>query len=158
MELSAFAAGIDGFGKIGEQLLVEGAAGEGPIEDPGVDAGEVCAEPGGEHLACEFGGGDAEVRAPDGEDGFEAGGGELGDAVGADVGQKKVAEGDAADALSDGAGEDLGHARLVVGVGAGEGEADLPEGQPGGGGLLVEQLLAEAVDGDAAVFLVDGGE
>jgi hypothetical protein len=75
MELSAFAAGIDGFGKIGEQLGIEGTAGKGPIEDAGVDAGEVCAEPGGEHLLSEFCGGDAEVRAPNGEDGFEAGGG-----------------------------------------------------------------------------------
>jgi hypothetical protein len=106
----------------------------------------------------EFRGGDAEVRAPDGEDGFEAGPCESGDAVGADVLEEEVAEGDAVDALGDGAGEDVGHARLVVGVGAGEGQIDLPEGQPGGGGLLVEQLLAEAVDGDAAELLVDGGE
>jgi hypothetical protein len=158
VELAAFAAGVDGFGKIGEQLGIEGAAGEGLIEDAGVDAGEVRAEPGGEHLAGEFGGGDAEIRAPDGEDGFEAGAGELGDAVGADVLEEEVAEGDAVDALGDGAGEDLGHAGFVVGVGAGEGEVDPPEGQPGGGGLLVEELLAEAVDCDAAVFLVDGGE
>ena len=80
------------------------------------------------------------------------------DAVGADVFEEEIAEGDAVEAFGDGAGADLGHAGLVVGVGAGEGQVDLPEGQAGGGGLLVEQLLAEAVDGDAAELLVEGGE
>jgi hypothetical protein len=158
VELAALAAGIDGCGQVGEQRGIEGATGEGCVEHARVDAGEVGAQAGGEHLLREFGGGDAEVRRPDGEDGFEAGVGELRDAVGANVLEEEVAEGDAVDALGDGAGEDLGHARLVVRVRAREGKVDLPERQAGGGGLLVKQLLAEAVDGDAAVLLVDGGE
>ena len=125
VELAALAAGVDGWGKVGEELGVEGAAGEGGVEDTGVDAGEMGAEAGGKHLLGELGGGDAEVGGPDGEDGFEAGAGEFGDAVGADVLEEEVAEGDAADALGDGAGADLGHARFVFGVGAGEGKVDL---------------------------------
>jgi hypothetical protein len=60
--------------------------------------------------------------------------------------------------FGDGAVADLGHARLVVGVRAGEGQVDLPDGQADGGGLPVEEFLAKAVDGDAAEFFVDGGE
>ena len=123
-----------------------------------VDAGEMRAEAGGDHLVGEFGGGEAEVRAPDGEDGFETGSGELGDAVGADVLEEEVAEGDAVEAFGDGARADLGHARLVVSVGAREGKIDLPERQADGGGLQIEEFFAKAVDGDAAELLVEGGE
>ena len=53
---------------------------------------------------------------------------------------------------------DCCHAGFEVGVGTGEGEIDLPDGEAGGSGLLVEEGFAVAVDGDAAKVLVDGGE
>ena len=158
VELSAFAAGVDRGGQIGEEFGVEGAAGEGGIEVARVNTGEMRAEACGDHLASEFGGGDAERRAPDGEDGFEAGSGEFLDAVSADVLEEEVAEGDSVEAFGGSAGADLGHPRLVVGVGAGEGKIDLPERQADGSGLPVEKFFAEAVDGDAAELLVEGGE
>ena len=135
VELAALAAGIDRGREIGEELGVEGAAGEGGVKVAGVNAGEMRAEAGGEHLARELGGRDAERGAPDGEDGLEAGAGQAGDAVGADVLEEEVAEGDAVEAFGGGAGADGGHAGLVIGVGAGEGEVDLPEGEADGFGL-----------------------
>jgi hypothetical protein len=73
VELAALAAGVDCGWEVGEELGVEGAAGEGGIEVARVNAGEMRAEAGGDHLLGEVGSGDAEVRAPDGEDGFEPG-------------------------------------------------------------------------------------
>jgi hypothetical protein len=158
VELAAFATGIDSGGKVGKELGIKGAAGEGRAEVARVNAGEMRAEACGDHLAGEFGGGDAEVRRPDGEDGFEAGAGEFVDAVGADVFKEEVSEGDAVEAFGDGSGADGSHARFVVGVRAGEGEIDFPERESDGSGLLVEELLAVAVDSDATKFLIDGGE
>ena len=95
-------------GQVGEEVGIEGAAGEGGIEVARVNAGEMRAEAGGDHLLRpEFGGGDAEGRAPDGEDGFEAGSGELFDAVGADVFEEEVAKSDSVEAFGGGAGADV---------------------------------------------------
>src|SRR6266702_305540 len=151
VELAALATGIDFGRQAAEERRVEGAAGERRAEGARVDTGEMRAQAGDDHLSPEIG-------APDREDGFEAGSFEQADAVGANVLEEEVSEGDAVEAFGDGAGADGGHARLEVGVGAGEGKIDLPERQSGGFGLLVEQLLAVAVDGHAAEFLVDGGE
>jgi hypothetical protein len=158
VELTALAAGIDPGGQVGEQRGVEAAAGKGRAEHAWVNAGEMRAQAGGEHLAGKFRSGDSQARAPDGEDGFEARACEFGDAVGADVLKEEVAEGDAVQPLRGGAGADSGHARVVVGVRAGKGKIDLPERQANGVGLPVEQLFAEAVDGDAAELFVDGSE
>jgi hypothetical protein len=158
VELAALAAGIDASGQVREELGIEGTASEGRAEVARVNAGEMRAEASGDHLASEFGGGDAERGAPDGEDGLESGAGEFVDAVGADIFEEEVSEGYAVEAFSDGSGADLSHARFVVSVRAGEREIYLPEGQSDGGGLLVKQLFAVAVDGDAAKFFVDGGE
>src|SRR6266702_56303 len=158
VELAALATGIDFGRQVAEERRVEGAAGERRAEGARVDTGEMRAQAGCDHLAGEFGGGDAEIRTPDREDGFEAGSFEQADAVGANVLEEEVSEGDAVEAFGDSTGANGGHARLEVGVGAGEGQVDLPEGQTRGFGLPVEQLLAVAVDGDAAEFLVDRGE
>ncbi len=142
VELAALAAGVDAGGQVGEELGVEGAASEGWAEVARINAGKTRADACGEHLAGEFSGGDAEVRRPDGEDGLESGAGEFVDAVGANVFEEEVSEGDAVEAFGDGSGADGSHARFVVGVRAGEGKVNLPERQSDGGGLLVEQLLA----------------
>jgi hypothetical protein len=62
------------------------------------------------------------------------------------------------DAFCDCSLNQRGHARLVVGVRAGPGQVYLPDRETGGDGLLVEQRLAIAVDGDAAELLVDSGD
>ena len=158
VELAALAARIDCGGEVSEEHRVEDAAGEGRAEVARVNTGKTRAKPGGDHLAGKLGGGDAEVGAPDGEDRFESGSGEALDAIGADVFEEEVAKGDAVEAFRGGALADLGHARLVVGVGAGEGKIDLPEREPGSRSLLVEQLFSEAMNGDAAELLVDRGQ
>jgi hypothetical protein len=111
-------------------------------------------EAGGDHLGGQLVGG----NAPDGEDGLKAGAGELLDAVGADVFEEEVTEGYAVQAFGAGAGESGGHSGFVVGVGAWEGKVDLPDGKARGGGLLIEEGFAVAVDGDAAKVLIDRGE
>ena len=88
MKLAALAAGVDRGGEVGEEFGGEFAAGEAAVEMPGIDAGEVRSEAAGDHLAGELIGGDL----PAGEDGFEAGGGKFGDAVGADVFEEEVAK------------------------------------------------------------------
>src|SRR6185437_9618792 len=158
VELAALAAGIDGRRKIGEELRIEGAAGEGCIEMPWVDAGEMRAQAGGDHLPGEFGGREAEVGAPDGKDGFEAGSGEPLDAVGADVFEEEIAESNAVQAFGGGASADGGHAGFVVGVGAGKGQVDFPHWKTGRFRLQIEQLFAETVHCDAAELLIDGCE
>ncbi len=158
VELAALAAGIDCGGEVGEEGRVEGAAGEAGVEGAWVNCGETGLEAGGEHLLGEFGGGQVEVGGPDGEDRFEAGACEVRYAVGADVFEEEVAKGHAVEAFGDSACADGSHARLVVGVRAGERQVDLPERQARGGGLLVEELFAGAVDGYAAEFFVDGRE
>ena len=158
MELATFAAGVNGGRQVAEEVGGEDAAGKAGVEVAGVNAGEVRTEPGGNHLVREFAGRDARGGAPDREDRFEAGAGELPDAVVADVFEEEIAEGDAVDSGGGGAGEDLGHLRLVLDVGAGKGEVDLPERKAGGGGLEVEKLFAKAVDGDPGEMPIDAGE
>ena len=158
MELAELAAGIDLDGQVGEQAGIEDAAGERRAERARVNASEMRAQTCGDHLAGKFGSGDSQVRAPDWKYRLEARAGELFDAVGADVLEEEVAKGDSVKAFGGGASADLRHARLVVGVRAGEGKVDLPEWQADGGGLLVEELFAEAVDGDAAELLIDRGQ
>ncbi len=51
VELASLAAGVDAVWKVGEEVAVEGAAGEGGVEDAWVNAGEMRAQAGGDHLA-----------------------------------------------------------------------------------------------------------
>ena len=81
MELPALATGIDCGRKVSKELGSELAPSKTAVEMPGINAGEVCSEAAGDHLAGKLVGG----NLPAGEDGFEAGGGKFGDAVGADV-------------------------------------------------------------------------
>jgi hypothetical protein len=47
---------------------------------------------------------------------------------------------------------------LVLLVGAGPWQRDLPERKTGGLGLLAKEFIAKAVHRDAAEMLIDGGE
>src|ERR1019366_6115790 len=125
----------------GEEAGVEGTAGERRAERARVNASEMRSQTCRDHLAGEFGGSDSQVRRPDRKDGLEACAVQLFYAVGADVLAEEVAKSNSIKAISGGASADLGHARLVVGVGAGEGKVDLPERQAHGGGLPVEEFF-----------------
>ena len=154
VEFAIFAAGIGGGGQVGEELVIELAAGEIGGERLGVDAGEAGAQAGLDHLAGELAGRDA----PHGKDGLEPGTFELFLAVGADVAEEEIAEGDAINAFADGLRANLAHDAFVVFVRAGRGEIDVAERKVGGTRLRPDDLAADPVHGDAVGFTVEGGE
>ena len=57
-----------------------------------------------------------------------------------------------------GAVADFGHALLVLLVGTGPGQGDIPERKVCGGGLGFKDRAAGSVHGDAIEFGIDGGE
>ena len=65
VKLAVLAAGVDAWGKFGEEILVEVAAGEFAREFFGVDADDAGFDSGCDHLVEEGSG----VAAPDGKDG-----------------------------------------------------------------------------------------
>src|SRR5262249_42610718 len=91
MELSVFAAGIGARRQIAKERFVEQAPREGGIKSLGVHANGDRAEPSAKELAREF----ARVALPDGEDRLHVHSREVALAVGAQVLQEDVAEGDA---------------------------------------------------------------
>ncbi len=115
-----------------------------------VDARDFGAEAGGDHGAGERRGGDL----PDGEDGFEAGAGELLFAIGADVGEKEIAECHGLNGFAGSTLAERGHASFVLFIGAGPGEGNGPEWEAEGLGLQLEQLAADGVHGDAVELFV----
>ncbi len=154
VEFTVFGAGIAGFGQRGEQLLVEGAAGEAFGNLGGVEANHAGFQAGGDHVAGEFSG----WLEPKREQRFETGGGKLAFAIGADVGEKKISEGDRGDAFRDGLPADIGHNALVLFVRARPGEIDAPQREMGGVGLGFYKVAADAVHGHTSEGGVEGSE
>jgi len=88
VELAPFAAGIDGRWKIGEKRVIEYTVSKRTVELRGVHAHQ----PGNESLLDESSGELGGVEPPDWKQGFETRRREQSLTVGADVGQKEIAE------------------------------------------------------------------
>src|SRR4051794_41053047 len=101
VELAVLAAGVDAGGQVGQQRLVKAAADEGGVELPGVDADECRLETGVDEIFGEDGG----VAAPEGEEAGATGAGQSLLAIGADVGEEEVAEGNRGDSIERRSGE-----------------------------------------------------
>ena len=95
VEFAVFAAGVGVRREIAEEGGVELAAGEAGVEDFRIDTGGDGAEILSVEMADELAG----VALPEGEEGGHADAGEIFFAVGAEVFEEDVAEGDFADAL-----------------------------------------------------------
>ncbi|MFT3809728.1 MAG: hypothetical protein QM698_07400 [Micropepsaceae bacterium] len=154
MEFAVLAAGVDGVRQVGEESLVEEAARKGGIEAGGIDGRDMGDEAACDHLAGEQCG----VAAPDGEDRGHARFRHAGEAVGADILKKEIAEDHVGDAVRFQAGGGFDHAGLIDGVGARGREHHLEAGKAQRRDLGVEQFVADAVHGDAVMGFADRSE
>jgi hypothetical protein len=98
------------------------------------------------------------ITVPQWEDAVLVGLGEAVFAIGADVFEEQVGEGDMIDPLEFSTGKGGGHPLLVEIVWAGGRDPDLDEWQVEHLGLGVQERFAHAGDADAIVGLGDGGE
>ena len=153
VELTIFAAGIGVRRQIAEEGFVEFAAGEAGIEDFAVHADGDGAESIGVEGADEFAG----VALPDGEDRRHADAREILFAIGAQVFQEDVAEGDFSNALFEMDAKSFFHARFVNGIDALRRDADFVKRQADGLGLPLEKFAPDAMHADALVAFGDGG-
>src|SRR5260370_31613055 len=135
VELTVFAAGVGVGRKVAEEGLVEFAAGKTGVENFGVDT---CGD-GTEMLLVEVADQFAGVALPDGKESGHADASEIFLAVGAEVFEEDVAEGDLADALGVEEAEGFFHACFVDGVDALRGDANFVERQGGCGGRALDE-------------------
>jgi hypothetical protein len=154
MEFAVFAARVDGWRQVVKQLVVEFSADKICGQALGIHAGEPGFEARVDHALGEF----ASRDAPHGEDRFESRAFELLLAVGSDVAEEEVAEGDAVDTFPDRFRADFAHDALVIVIRAGGGEIDIPERKVGDPGLRLDEFAAHAVHGDAIGFAIESGE
>ena len=154
VELAVLAARVDSGGQVGEEPRVVRAPGERRVEHARIDADDDRREAAVDELAGQLG----RCRAPRAERRRGAGRRQALLAVGADVLEEEVAEGDRVDARERGAGERLPHPLLVDLVAAGRGDRDLDERDAEGLGLAGEELAPDAVDADPVVPLGHGRE
>src|SRR5579872_6953125 len=117
VKLAALAAGINARGKIAKQRGIEFPASEARRQNSRVHAGEPRLQSAGKHLAGEALRGDL----PKGKERLDSSSGELLFAVGADIFEKKIAEGNGLDFFFFCAGDGSGHRSFVVFVAAGPG-------------------------------------
>jgi len=154
MEFTVFAAGIDHWRQVGQELGVEITTGEAAGQHSRIDAGDLGAETGRDHLP----GKPVRRNLPDRKKGLQTGSGELFFAVGADVGKEEVPESHRLDPFGDGPGAEPAHSRFVLLVGTGPGERNDPKRQPGGGRLRFQKLAPDRVHGDAIEGFVYSGD
>ena len=138
VEFAVFAERVDFGWEVGEEVMVEAAAGEGPVEVETADVGDDGTEALIDHFPGELGRG----LVPEGEDGSEASARELGFAVVADVLEEEIAEGEGEGGLMRREGadavEEVLHGGFVALVGAGVGNGDFVQGQAEAFGLELE--------------------
>ena len=140
--------------EIAEEGFVQFAASEAGIENFRIDA----SGDGSEMLFVEIANQFAGVALPDGKKGGHADAGEVFFAVGAEVFEEDIAEGDFSNALAIEEAEGLLHAGLVDGVDTLRRDGDFVKRQVERVRLAVEKFAANAVHGDAVVAFGDGGE
>jgi hypothetical protein len=154
VKLAALSTGVYFRREILQQGSIELAAGKGARQLLRIHARQFGAEAAGNHFARQRGG----WYLPEGKQGFEASRLELRLAIGANVGQEKVAKRNCVDALIDSAFADVGHALLIDFIGAWPGQRHNPQGQLSGFGLSFQHGTARAVHGNALEFGVQGGQ
>ncbi len=154
VKLAVFRAGVAGFGQRGEEFGVKRAAGEAFTHLGWVEANYAGLQPARHHVAGKLAGGFKPKR----EQRFETGGGKLALAIGPDVGEEKISEGDRGDTSRHGLPADIGHDALVLFVRTRPGEIDAPQREMGGVGLGFYKFAADAVHGHTSEGRVEGGE
>ena len=141
-------------GKSAQQSSIEFAPGKRRRQLLQIDGGEISLQPAGDHVPRQLIG----RPLPQRKQRLDAGAGELGHAIGADILEKQIAEDDGADAVGFGRGERLGHARLVDVIRARIGNAHDDRRQSGGGELRLQNCLAHAMHADAREGIGHRGE
>src|SRR4051794_3659676 len=154
VELTVLAAGVDAVGQVGEERLVEAAADEGGVELGGIDADEDRFEAGLDELLREGGG----VATPEREERSAAGADQPLLAVGADVLEEEVAEGDRRDAVERGRRERARHPLFVGRVDAAGRDRDLHQLDSRRSRLRPQQIASHRVHADPVVVLGDRGQ
>ena len=154
VKLAVFAARVGVGRKIAEEGVVQLAAGEAGIKDFGVNARGDGAKAPLVKKPDQF----ASVAFPEGEEGGHTDAGEVFLAVGAQVFEKDIAEGNLMDILVAEVAESFFHARLVDGIGALRRDANFVQRQTERFSLPPEEFTADAVHGDAVVAFRYGSE
>jgi hypothetical protein len=154
VEFAVFSARVGAGRKIAKKGFVEFTPGEAGIDNLGVNANGHSAETLRVKKADEF----ARITLPEGKEGGHADARKILFAIGAQVLEKDVAEGDFADALIVETAQGLFHARFIDGIPAPSGDAYFVQRQADGFGLELQEFAANAVHADAFIALGDGGQ
>jgi hypothetical protein len=97
VKLSFFATRIDAGRQGGEEVPIKLASDAFGVELVGVNTGQLCAQAGSNHAACQFMGG----LAPQGEYGLQAGALQLFLTIGAHIFEEEIAESNSLDSVAD---------------------------------------------------------
>ena len=145
VKLAALATRIGSRRQIAQQAQIEFTAGKSGGKLLRVYAGNARAQSACDHLVRQR----ISRNLPERKKRLESGVLKLAHAIGANVFEKKIAEGDSVDAFANGALAGFGHALLIDFVRARPGQRDDPEREPRGCGLGFEHRAAHAVHGHA---------
>src|SRR5256886_1170581 len=154
VKFAVFTARVDLGRKVAEERLVEFAAGKAWVENFGVNA----SGDGAETLFVEATDQFARIALPDGEERGHADASEIFFAVGAEVFEEDVAEGNFTDAVSEVNAQGFFHARFIDGVDALRRDENFVKREADGFGLALKEFAANAVHGNAVVTFGDCGE
>ena len=154
VEFTVFTARVRLRRKIAEERFVQFAAGEAGIEDFAVHADSDGAESIGVKGADQLAG----IPLPDGKEGRHPNALEILLAIGTEILQENVTEGDRLNAVFEVHAKRLFHARFVDWIDALRRDADFVKRQTDRLGLPLEKFAADAVHTDALVAFGYGGE
>ncbi len=126
VKLAALAARINFAGQFGEKAIIEFSTRKilGQLLD--VDAGELGPQAAGDHLSGE----DRRWHLPQREERLQTSVSQLRFAIGSHVLEEQITEGNRIDVFIDGTSADLAHSRLVICIGAGPWQRNIPQRQP----------------------------
>ena len=124
----------------------------------GFNAGKTRAKPPGEHLAGKFRGSHAKVRRPHRKDRLQPSAGQPRNPVSPDVLKKEVSERNPLQPLRYRPRTNRSHPALILSIRARKRQIHLPKRQPHRLRLLLQQLLAKAMDRHPPELLVERSE
>jgi hypothetical protein len=154
VKLTVLAARVDAGRKFLQELSIEQPSGKAGAQLSRVDTSQVGAEPGGDHRPGEL----SSIELPQREKRFNAGPGQLGLAVAADVFKKKVAKRDVPNAIPVGLRQRCRHRVFVGGVGARPREQNFDQPKAKRISLPFEQLFPNGVHGNPLMRAVYRGK
>lgn len=154
VEFAVFSTRVGAGRKIAKKRFVEFTAGEAGMDNLGVNANGHGAETLRVKKADEF----TRIALPEGKESGHADACKIFFAIGAQVFEKDVAEGDFANALIVETAQGLLHARFIDGIQAPPGDAYFVQRQADGFGLELQEFATNAVHADAFIALGDGGQ